>query len=372
MSFTLHVDAQKWRHHLADVIADCSAAGATLLPVIKGNGYGFGREVLARETQRLNLPAIAVGTVFELDQALAQFPGTCVVLEPYLPDDGAATAEWQRLLAHHADRIVATVAGTHLQQVHAAGAQRVRLEGVTSMQRFGMSAADIDRLLRSTRLARLIEALTLHLPTTKPDVERTAILESSVRSQSKSEWGTEVAAWVSSWRALATDHELPLKVSVSHLPDEDLHSGFGDIAVEVRVGTSFWLGAPESLRVTGTVLSVTPAVTGRVGYTQVAAGHGSQVVVVSGGTSHGVAMAAPSAPKSVRRKAISIAEGLGEALGRVASPFRHRGRQLRFVEPPHMQVSMLWTTSQDIAVGDELECRVRHTTAQFDRVTGLD
>ena len=368
----MHGDAQKWRRHLSDVIAHYSAAGASVLPVIKGNGYGFGREVLARETQRLNLPAIAVGTVFELDQALAQFPGTCVVLEPYLPDDGVAAAEWRRLLAHHADRIVATVAGAHLQQVHAAGAERVRLEGVTSMQRFGMSASDIDSLLRHTRLARLIEALTLHLPTTMPRIERTATLESSVRSQPATEWGAEVAAWVSSWRALAMDHELPLKVSVSHLPHDDLHAGFGDMAVEARVGTSFWLGAPESMRVTGTVLSVTPAVTGRVGYTQVATVRGRQVVVVSGGTSHGVAMAAPTAPTSMRRKAISVAEGLGEALGRVDSPFRHRGRPLRFVEPPHMQVSMLWTTAPDIAVGDELECRVRHTTAQFDRVTGLD
>jgi hypothetical protein len=369
VTFTLQVDADQWRGHLANVIADCAANGTTVLPVIKGNGYGFGRSLLAREAQRLQVAAIAVGTVFELDQALAEFPGTCVVLEPFLDTDGAATAEWRRLLSHHADRVVVTVAGAQLQQAHAAGAQRVRLEGVTSMQRFGMSAADIDAVLRETRLARLVEALTLHLPTREPRIGRSAVLESP--SAVMSGWGNEVRAWVGSWRALAADHGLALRVSVSHLPAADQRAGFAGVDLESRVGTTLWLGAPQALQVTGTVLSVAVA-TDRVGYTQVAAGTDARVVVVSGGTAHGVALAAPAAPITARRRAITIAEGLAEALGRVPSPFRHLGHTLRFVEPPHMQVSMLWSPTPDIAVGDVLECRVRHTTARFDRVVGLD
>jgi hypothetical protein len=47
-------------------------------------------------------------------------------------------------------------------------------------------------------------------------------------------------------------------------------------------------------------------------------------------------------------------------------------QNLDFVEPPHMQVSMLWSDDMSIAVGDNLNCNVRNTTTSFDCVTGLD
>ena len=62
MTFTLHVDGPTWRTHLAEV----SAAVPGLVPVAKGNGYGFGNARLAAEAGSLGAPVLAVGTAREL------------------------------------------------------------------------------------------------------------------------------------------------------------------------------------------------------------------------------------------------------------------------------------------------------------------
>jgi hypothetical protein len=96
------------------------------------------------------------------------------------------------------------------------------------------------------------------------------------------------------------------------------------------------------------------------------------LVVVSGGTAHGVALAAPSTSGSMRQRGISIAEGVSQALGKVRSPFSYKGENLIFAEPPHMQVSMLWSNDMSLNVGDQLACNVRNTTTTFDVVSGLN
>ena len=52
---TLQLDAERWREHLATV------AGAVpgLVPVIKGNGYGFGNGRLARKAAWLGTDTVA-------------------------------------------------------------------------------------------------------------------------------------------------------------------------------------------------------------------------------------------------------------------------------------------------------------------------
>ena len=45
-NLTLHVDAERWRHHISHYVARHQG---DLVPVIKGNGYGFGIPILARE-----------------------------------------------------------------------------------------------------------------------------------------------------------------------------------------------------------------------------------------------------------------------------------------------------------------------------------
>ena len=141
-----------------------------------------------------------------------------------------------------------------------------------------------------------------------------------------------------------------------------------------RVGTELWLGDPTSLRTTGTVLAVHEPSDTAIGYRQRKGPRGARLIVVSGGTSHGIALAAPSANVTVRQRAIAATSGVLDAAGRTTSPFTISGAQRLFAEPPHMHVSLVWLPGdvEPPAVGDEVDVRVRNTTARFDRVVGLD
>ena len=55
MTLTLHVDGARWRANQASVLADTPG----LVPVIKGNGYGFGRARLAAQAAELGVGAVA-------------------------------------------------------------------------------------------------------------------------------------------------------------------------------------------------------------------------------------------------------------------------------------------------------------------------
>jgi hypothetical protein len=146
-----------------------------------------------------------------------------------------------------------------------------------------------------------------------------------------------------------------------------------DLEIEVRLGTKLWLGEPKALQASGTILQI-HEMTHRqnVGYQQTDSGNYKRLIIVSGGTAHGVAMAAPSNAGSLRKRSIAIAEGVSQAIGKVRSPFSLNGKNLDFVEPPHMQVSMLWSNDMSVSVGDSLDCNVRNTTTDFDIVLGLD
>ena len=48
MPLTLQVDGDRWRTHLRTVAEEYrEAAGGGIVPVVKGNGYGFGPASLA-------------------------------------------------------------------------------------------------------------------------------------------------------------------------------------------------------------------------------------------------------------------------------------------------------------------------------------
>jgi hypothetical protein len=145
------------------------------------------------------------------------------------------------------------------------------------------------------------------------------------------------------------------------------------LEIEVRMGTRLWLGEPSALRASGTILQIHEIEHRQsVGYQQIDSGNNKRLIVVSGGTAHGVAMAAPSNASSLRKRGIAIAEGISQAIGKVRSPFSYDGKNLDFVEPPHMHVSMLWSDDPTLCVGDSLDCNVRNTTTSFDSVIGLD
>jgi hypothetical protein len=94
------------------------------------------------------------------------------------------------------------------------------------------------------------------------------------------------------------------------------------------------------------------------------------LVVAAGGTSHGIALEAPAAAASARQRAVSLARGGLDAAGRALSPYVIDGKRRWFVEPPHMQVSMLFLPAGATVPtpGDEVSVQVRNTTTHFDRV----
>jgi hypothetical protein len=124
--------------------------------------------------------------------------------------------------------------------------------------------------------------------------------------------------------------------------------------------------------VTATVLDVHEVERGDVfGYRGRTAPKAGHILVVSGGTSHGIGLEAPTGGHSMRARAATLARGGLDAVGFVRSPFTVDGKQRLFAEPPHMQASMLFLPQgpRVPAVGDEVDVRVRFTTTHVDRVS---
>ena len=107
----------------------------------------------------------------------------------------------------------------------------------------------------------------------------------------------------------------PAPLWLSHLPADqvrglaaELRGADGPVPVRARVGTRLWLGAAAGRRTTATVLDVDRVRRGeRAGYRgRVVPGNG-WVVVVAGGTSHGVGLEAPTSASSWRQRATALA-----------------------------------------------------------------
>lgn len=427
MTFSLHVDGTHWREHAAtvrDAVRDAvyggqaGARSGDIVAVAKGNGYGFGLANLGIESTRLGLDRVAVGTADEAIAMSKYFAGLILVMQPWDPRDVLAAQSWAIIEANPIrERVIRTVAS--VEALHALATSVVNdaqdpipvvIEGLTSMRRFGLAEPDLDALLadeaiRDALQHRRIElvGLALHLPLAQPLAPHVETLEANWHENDsaprlpKDASGRvkEAWSWTLTWiRALGglEDAGYPLTDEVaavwcSHLDDQELRqlrAALPDIPLRVRIGTRLWLGCPEALSARGTVLAVHPVAKGRaVGYRQRRAPKDGLLVVVGGGTSHGVGMEAPSPAVSMRQRAVAAGTGALEASGRSRSPFSWDGKQRWFAEPPHMQMSLLWLSSDDVrmavgrggrvpAVGDELECRVRHTTSAFDRIIGLD
>lgn len=386
MSFTVTIDAQRWRDHQDAIAASVQrSAGAPVVPVIKGNGYGLGQSLLTSEAVRLGADTVAVGTVFEVEEVARQGTHDILVLEPYEPRDSIASDAWWGVgQALHAGRVIRTIASTSalLSLTEGTGSVRVVLEASTSMHRFGMDESELLGILADARireaLARgriLIEGLALHLPIAQPadedDPRRVNLGTAKVR---------EVVRWAGLWSAetdVWSGHNSPeCRVWVSHLDDPELAavaSSVPDVVLRARVGTRLWLDR-SAMRAAGTVLAVHPLPTGtHVGYRQRTGPKDGTLVVVSGGTSHGIGLTAPTPAASVRQRVVTAGTGALDAAGRALSPFRWQGKQRWFAEPPHMHVSLVWLPAGVMvpAVGDRLDADVRFTTSSFDAVLGL-
>ncbi len=352
MPLKLYVDGARWRAHLQQV----RDAHPGIVPVIKGNGYGFGIERLAERAAWLGVDTVAVGMYHEVARAAAAFAGpsggSVMVLTPWRPFETRAVFD---------SHVIHTVGRLDdlrdlAERAEAGARPRVVLERLTSMRRHGFSARDLreagDLIAAApdgTGVA--VEGVAVHLPISKgshlTEVERLM---------------TDVVA-----AGLPTH-----RVYVSHLTDTELASlgeSYPDYEFRPRIGTQLWLGDRDALRVRATVLDVHPVQRGDVfGYRSRTAPAAGTIVVVSGGTAHGIGLEAPTGGATLKDRAARIAMGGLDAAGLVRSPYTIDGKQRLFAEPPHMQASMLFLSrgARVPQVGDEVDVRVRLTATSFD------
>ena len=357
MSLVLSVDGDRWRRHL---LATASARPG-IVPVTKGNGYGFGIGRLARRCAWLDdkadetgtaIDMLAVGTYLELAHVADRFPGDLQVLTPWRPL-GAALDVSQTL----SDRVIHTV--SRIADVRDLTERtpdaRFVLEQLTSMRRHGMTRLELieaARVLDDRRLAGLV-GVSMHLPL---------------------DGASHVGEVERLLNVVVSTGLLTRTVFVSHLTVDELarlRASYPDFVIRTRVGTDLWLGDRAALRVAATVLDVHPLERGEAfGYRGRSMPKSGHLLIVSGGTAHGIGLEAPTGDQSLKSRAATIARSGMDVVGLVRSPFSIDGKQRLFAEPPHMQVSMLFLPSgaRVPEVGEDIEVRVRFTATTFDRV----
>ena len=341
---TLYVDGSRWDSCLQHV----TKVHEGLVPVAKGNGYGFGIEALAAKANELGVETLAVGTYDEVEPADA-FDGSIMVLTPWRPFETRATYD---------ARVIHTVGRLSDLRDLAVRTERPRvvLERMTSMRRHGFTARELreagETIGAVDDAGVVVEGVAFHLPmghgSHLAEVDRLM---------------TDVVA-----AGLPTN-----RIYVSHLTDNELamlRANWRDYEICPRMGTALWLGDRGALSVKATVLDVHEVRRGDVfGYRGRSAPRHGYVIVVSGGTAHGIGLEAPNSNTSLKDRAAAVARGGMDAAGFVRSPFTIDGKQRLFAEPPHMQASMLFVPAGAHVpeVGDEVDVRVRYTATAFDR-----
>ncbi|MDA2956357.1 MAG: alanine racemase, partial [Actinomycetota bacterium] len=150
MTLRLTVESGAWHAHVRDVVASYG----DVLPVVKGNGYGFGRAELMPHAQAISRD-VAVGTVHELtDVSATQRP---FVLTPV----GVGVDNVARRDA------VLAITSTHdlgvLKQLGVANPVVIKIE--SSMHRYGIAANDAaDLRKRAEAAGHQVVAWSVHLP----------------------------------------------------------------------------------------------------------------------------------------------------------------------------------------------------------------
>lgn len=344
---TLHLDVERWRRHLR------AEAGSTpgLVPVAKGNGYGFGLRRLAEESAALGVDTIAVGLPAEVAQVRDAFGKTVVILNPWDAQNPLAVelAEDPQVLTT-VSRLTDLAALAALQT-----RPRVLVEVLTSMRRHGIPPDELDRVALLADRVR-IEGWSLHLP---------------LREEGRFAEAERLA------RASLAAVAAPLWFS--HLPPGEaavLAAGLAEpgatpVPLRLRSGTRLWLGDPDSRHTTATVLDVHKVSRGmRVGYRQRPCRFDGWIVVVAGGTAQGVGLEAPSSASTQRQRAVALVTGGLEAFGSALSPYTIAGKKRWFLEPPHMQSSQVFLPdgATPPALGDEVPVEVRLTTVAVDQI----
>lgn len=337
--FQLTVDGPGWHRHLRETLGRMP----DLVPVVKGNGYGFGADLLARQCAMLEVDTVAVGVPAEIAAVRRHFGGDVLVMSPL----GAAEA----VTVPSQPDVIRTV--SHLDVLATLAARPdpppVVVELDSPVHRHGIEWTALPEL--APLLAALpVHGVALHLPM---DGRRLHVARAALA-------------------ALLEAGVHPGTLWVSHLGPAELSALAGDAAgvrVRPRIGTALWLGDRSTFVAQGTVLDRRPVPREAVGYRQ-RRHWGGTLVVVSGGTAHGVGLRSLATPGGVGPRLRSMLAGAAHGAGVTPSPFHWAGRRLRFADVPHMQVSMLLVPRgvDPPEVGDRLPCDVRMTVTVFDAV----
>ena len=314
MALTLTIDRDAWDAHLVSTLATHRGC----IPVVKGNGYGFGRGRLMTRLLALGQRSLAVGSVFEL----ADVPADVVpyVLTPVGRDDAA-------LMPRHAVPTVGSLA--HLDALTRAGwSGRVVVKLASSMRRYGVAPTDLEALIDATDGAGCtIDAFGLHLPLAPSTANR-----------------DEVLAWLPHLPA-----DLALHVSHLDVVDEDaVRAAAAGRAVRQRIGTRLWHGDRSMLHLGADVVDLRGVRAGdAVGYRATPCPVDGTLVMIAAGTAQGV---------------VPLPDG--------RSPFHFARRRLELVEPPHMHTSIAVVPSSEPTpgVGDLVDVQRPLTQSLVDRV----
>lgn len=309
-----------------------AAAFPGLVPVVKGNGYGFGRSRLATLATEMIVSdtgtptTLAVGTVHEVTDVPDGV--TPLVLTPAVGATGTAAVP-SRL---RRDTVLTVGADHHVDALAECGwTGQVVLKCVSSMRRYG--TADLAGLLTRCLDAGLEPVgAALHLPLAGDAPDHVAEIER--------------------WFATADAH-LPagLPLDVSHLDAASyamLRDSHAHRPLRIRLGTALWHGDKSFLHLGASVVDVHPVRAGdRLGYRATTCAVDGHVVLVAAGSAHGV-----------------------QPLDGGLSPFHFERTRLALLEPPHMHTSMVVVPGGDPLPrpGDLLDLQRPLIVTQVDEV----
>ena len=316
MALVLTVQSDAWNKHVAALARTVQG----LVPVVKGNGYGFGRDWLAERATGVATTTkfIAIGTTFEV----ASVPADCtpVILTPSL--------ELPENLRDDAILTVGSIA--HIEAVAFTNKPRqVVIKIRSSMNRYGCAVGDVALLLEKCRTTNLqVRGVSIHPPLTGTSADHVREIEDLLSTIDSS-----LPAWV------------------SHVDPKDftsLQSRYPQRQWFLRLGTSLWHGDKTTLQLTSDVVETRDVTAGQtVGYHGVEISQNAMMLMVGCGSAHGVS---------------PLSQGL--------SPFHFSRQRIQLIELPHMHTSMCFIPSGQPTpvVGDRVDVQRPLITTSVDRV----
>lgn len=314
MGLRLTVRRRRWLASVDEVAASLPG----VVPVVKGNGYGFGRPALMPIAAGL-ASRIAVGTVFEAADVPAD--REALVLTPHL---GRPDVDSNAIL---------TVG--HRAHVDALDGWRGRVvvKLASTMRRYGVDADGLPSLLVAARDAGLdVVGYSIHLDLTG----------------SAADHRREIDAWLT-----RLDPALPLSIShVDAATFASLRAASPERSMDIRVGTALWHADKSLLHLDADVLDVHAVGAGETaGYRATPAPGDGHLVLAAAGSAHGV-----------------------RALDDGRSPFHFARRRVEMLEPPHMHTTMLFVAAgQPLpAIGERVDVQRPLITTAVDEVVWVD